>query len=122
MPARFLLSLAAALVIGALAAAPVSADSDVDGVADDSDQCAASDLSATVVIETCDSGVANDLFATGCSIADLIAPCADAPKNHGKYVSCVSRTLNVLKKSGAITGREKAAIQRCAAKSSIGKP
>jgi hypothetical protein len=96
-------------------------DTDGDTVADDVDQCAGSDLSATVVIGTCDSGVANPVFSTGCTLADLVDACADGAKNHGKYVSCVARTTKALTKSQVITGREKGAIQRCAAQSDIGK-
>lgn len=103
------------------AAAQEPLDTDLDGVTDDLDQCDASDLNPTVVIGTCDSGVANPLFSTGCTVADLVAACASGAKNHGKYVSCVSRVSNTLKKSHVISGRDKGAIQRCAAGSDIGR-
>ena len=51
----------------------VLADSDGDGIPDDEDNCPNSDLSDTVVIDGCDSGVANTLLSDGCTIADLIA-------------------------------------------------
>lgn len=94
-------------------------DEDGDGVIDDDDQCPASDLSATVVIDGCDSGVPNLLFPDGCTISDLIAQCAAGAKNHGKFVSCVSHLGNDLKMDGLITGAQKGALTSCAAQSSL---
>jgi len=76
-------------------------------------------LSPTVVIDGCDSEVANILLPTGCSLSDEIAMCAASAGNHGKFVSCVSRMTNDLKKDGIITGKEKSAIQSCAAQANI---
>jgi hypothetical protein len=94
-------------------------DTDGDGVPDDVDACPASDLSATVVIDGCDSGVINSLGTDGCTISDLAAMCADGTKNHGQYVSCVSHLTNDLKKAGVITGREKGAITSCAGQANL---
>jgi hypothetical protein len=93
--------------------------SDGDGVPDGLDQCIGSDPSATVMIDGCDSGVGNTVFSNGCRISDLIADCADGAGNHGAFVSCVAHVTNSLKKSGAISGRDKGAIQSCAARASI---
>ena len=71
-----------------------SADLDGDGVPNDEDLCEWSDLTATVVIDGCDSGVTNQVFSDGCSFLDLIAACAANAKNHGKFVSCVSKLTN----------------------------
>ena len=67
-------------------------DGDDDGIPDNDDACPTSDLSDTVVIEGCDSGVENTLlvegaaFGNGCTITDLILDiAADAP-NHGQFV------------------------------------
>jgi hypothetical protein len=106
-------------VVVGLGGAPC--DSDGDGIIDDLDACPHSDLSATVVIQGCDSGVPNTLFANGCTISDLIGHCAANAANHGKFVSCVAELTNTLKAEGAITAKQKGAIQSCAAKSSIGK-
>jgi len=120
-------ALAAALVLGLFLSQPAGAqvpppvDTDLDGVTDDVDECDTSDLSATVIIDTCDSGVPNTLFSTGCTISDLISECEVGARNHGKYVSCVSRVTNGLKKSKVITGKQKGAIQSCAAQSDNGK-
>jgi hypothetical protein len=94
-------------------------DADLDGVADDSDDCPDSDLSATVVVGTCDSGVPNTVLPSGCSISDLVSQCAAGAGNHGHFVSCVAHTLNDLKKAGVISGAQKGAIQSCAGGASI---
>jgi hypothetical protein len=83
------------------------------------DECPNSDLSATVVIDSCNSEVPNILFPSGCTISDLIGACAEGASNHGQFVSCVSHLTNDLKKVGTITGQQKGAIQSCAAKAHI---
>lgn len=92
---------------------------DGDLLGDACDECVNSDLAATVIIDGCDSGVGNSLFSTGCSIADQLGACAVGAKNHGKYVSCVTKKTNNLKKAKVITGKQKGAIQRCAAQADI---
>lgn len=94
-------------------------DSDGDGIADNEDDCPNSDLSATVVIDGCGSGVPNTVFPGGCTISDLIAPCAVGASNHGQFVSCVSHVSNDLKNARTITGQQKGAIQSCAAQADI---
>ena len=96
-------------------------DADGDGVCGDVDDCPNSNLSPTVIIAGCNSGVPNTLFANGCTISDLIAHCASGASNHGQFVSCVAELTNSLKAQGVITGKQKGAIQSCAGKSSIGK-
>ena len=93
-----------------------SEDADCDGVPDNVDQCPNSDLSATVVIDGCNSGVSNIKFPTGCTISDLIAECATGASRHGQFTSCVDSLTVDLKKAGTITGRQKGAIISCAAK------
>jgi YVTN family beta-propeller protein len=64
--------------------------------------------------------------ATGCSIAQL-CPCAGPRgttqpwKNHGQYVSCVTKTAQSFAQAGLITAAEKSAITSAAAQSSCGK-
>jgi len=94
-------------------------DRDGDTVLDKEDQCPNSDLSPTIAINGRDSGVANRVFPTGCSLADLITSlvaeaAGDAPKR-GAFVSNVAQGLNALKELGLITGQEQGAIQRCLA-------
>ena len=100
-------------------------DSDGDGVSDPDDEYPNSDIRATVVIGGVDSGVANVRFDTGYTLADIVAmntqSCNANVGNHGKYVSCVAKALNALRKSGVITDAEKDALQSAAGQSSVGK-
>ena len=94
-------------------------DTDGDGIADDDDACPNSDLSATVVIDGCDSGVDNTLGTDGCTLSDLFGMCVEGSKNHGQFVSCVAHLTNDLKKAGIITGAEKGAITSCAGQADL---
>lgn len=94
-------------------------DSDGDGVPDAEDGCPDSDLSPTVAIGGCDSGVSNTLSPSGCTISDLATECTVDAANHGEFVSCVAHLTNDLRNAGIITGRQKGAIQRCAAQADI---
>jgi hypothetical protein len=85
----------------------------IEGVS--SDACSHSNLSSTVIINDCNSNVINYLLNDGCSISDKIAKCAGAAMNHGRFVSCVSKLTENLKKPGIIIGEEKGSIQSCAA-------
>ncbi len=92
-------------------------DADGDGVSDDQDQCPNSVLRATVVIQGCDSGVANQLLDGGCTISDLINKCAAGSRNHGQFVSCVAHLTTDLRENGSISAGDKSAIQSCAGRS-----
>ena len=103
---------------------PVPVDSDGDTYADDVDECDASILPAispTIVINGVDTGIRNtEANATGCTLADQIEEtidvCLDGAKNHGKFVSCVSHEMNILKRAKTITGKQKGKIQSIVAK------
>lgn len=86
------------------------ADSDGDGVTDDVDLCPDSDLSLSVVIDGCDSGVNNILLADGCTISDVIAQCALDSLLHCDFVNCVADLTDELKISETILGQEKGLI------------
>ncbi|MCZ6579596.1 MAG: hypothetical protein O6927_09690 [Gammaproteobacteria bacterium] len=76
------------------------------------EDCPNSDLSSTVVINSCDSGVPNQVVVAGCSIMDGINAC---PMDfQGELSSCVSHLTNNLKFAGLITGKQKGHIQKCA--------
>lgn len=94
-------------------------DSDGDGVPDPDDECDISDLRLTVVIDGCDSGVANHLFDDGCTMADRIAECIEEAGNHGTFVSCVVELTNIWMQDEIITSRDKGPIQRCAAQADL---
>jgi PA domain-containing protein len=93
-------------------------DADVDGEADSTDCEPHSNLSPTVIIGGCNTGVPNIMFTTapnrGCTLADRIAHiAADSNKNHGTFVKNANALLNDLKKSGAITAAQKDALANC---------
>ena len=75
--------------------------------------------STTVVIDGCDTGVA-DRFMPSCrNFTNAIAQCAVGAKNHGKFVSCVAHLTNTWLELGWITDEEKDAIVSCAAQSDL---
>jgi hypothetical protein len=96
-----------ARIFAAGSAGKCKADADEDGIGDRSDRCPLSDLSATVAIGDCDSGVANPLLPSGCTISDLIETCSRQAR------ACVSHVTHDLRKSGVITGRQEVAVQHC---------
>jgi len=120
--ARFLAVSAIAFFLGATSAhAQVFVDVDQDNVADDVDECLPSDFSQTVVINGVDTGIQNTAAnAVGCTLADLINDsidtCFDNATNHGKFVSCVSHEMNILKRARTISGSQKGKIQSIVAK------
>lgn len=79
-------------------------------------------IAPTVIVGGSDSGVPNLLLSTGSTISDLIALAAIEAKNHGQFVSSVASITNELMKSGVISGGQKEAIQRCAARAMIPPP
>lgn len=91
-------------------------DADGDGVADDEDCNPNSNLSPTIVIGAINTGVPNTLFPNGCTSSDLIAQLFAAAGNHGEFVSAVAHLTNQWVEDGLITGQQKGAIQRAAAK------
>ena len=94
-------------------------DADLDGLADQLDCDPTSDLSATLVIAGCDSGVTNFSFTSGCTFSDLIQQIGANSRNHGQFESGVAHLTNALKSAGLISGNQKSVIQRCAAGANI---
>jgi beta-glucanase (GH16 family) len=94
-------------------------DDDDDGIPDGDDACVRSDLAPTVVIDGCDSATPNLLDANGCTFSDDIAGAAAGAKNHGDFVSSVSKLMSAAKKAGSIRGAQKGAVVNCAAGSSM---
>lgn len=74
---------------------------------------------ATVIIDGCDSGVANVFLDDDTAIAENVGDCAAAATNHGEFTSCVAQLLNDLVAAGVISGTDQGAIESCAALSSI---
>jgi len=94
-------------------------DLDGDGIANDIDSCPSSNLSETIIVDGCDTGVTNYMVSDGCTISDQITECAVDARNHGGFVSCIAHLTNELKIENIISGIEKGAIQRCAAQTPI---
>jgi hypothetical protein len=95
-------------------------DSDGDGVPDATDAFPNSrDVGENVTLEGCDTGVPSMLFPDGTTLSDLIYELAAKAKNHGQFVSGVARLKNRLRKEAILTPVQAAAIQECAARSSL---
>jgi len=76
-------------------------------------------VAPTVIIGECNSGVPNEVLSTGRSYSDLIVQAGYGAENHGQFVSAVAFITNELKKSGAVSGSQKGAIQKCGARADI---
>ena len=72
-----------------------------------------------IVIDGCETGVANQTLADGTTMQDNIDACAATVSNHGAFVRCVAHLTNDWIVAGLITESEEDAIQQCAAQSSI---
>lgn len=88
-------------------------DSDGDGIPDREDACPHSDLSATVALRGCDTGVTNPVLPSGCTIADLVASCGDHENHHDRSRFCVARRAFDLAEDRIITHRQKDALMKC---------
>jgi hypothetical protein len=78
--------------------------------------CFISDDTPTVVIDGCDTGVANTKDSAGCTIWQRIMRCGANAKTHNDFTKCVSQLTGVLQKTGVITSKEKQKIQKCASR------
>lgn len=75
-----------------------------------------------IIIDGCNTDVAGD--TAGIGEEDLCAEiqeCANNAKNHGRFVSCVSKLLKDLRDDGIISNDERKSIRRCASRSDVGK-
>lgn len=98
---------------GELPSCPI--DSDGDGLFDPYDACDQSDRSEMIVLDTCNTGLTNQLFPDGCTMMDRIVACEGAARNHGAYVACVGDLVHAWADEGVIDETEKGDIVRCAA-------
>ena len=73
-------------------------------------------LERTVIIGRCDSGVPDVLAGGGFTISELIAQADHGTKRHDRFERAVASITNGLVESGVISGRQKGAIQSCAAR------
>lgn len=94
-------------------------DADEDSVTDSQDSCPGSNHEATVIIGGCETGIENKSLGNGCSMNDRIGQCLQDSRNHGKFVSCVTRLIIDWRKEGLIPKGKQFSIYRCAAKTKI---
>jgi hypothetical protein len=92
-------------------------DADGDGLADASDACVNSDLTAGIILlGKCNTTVSNMLFANGCTIRDYIQQAGTGVNNHGAWTSNMAHLGESLVSAGVITDAQKDAMQSCAAR------
>ena len=96
-------------------------DVDADGVCGDVDACEDSNLTATIVIDGLDSGVANKPLGDGCTMSDEIASLAAAARNHGDFISGLAALTRDWVRQWLITSIQRAEVINAAAQSGIGK-
>ncbi len=93
-------------------------DGDADDVTDICDLCVDSLTDEFLTVVSCVTTIDNVLFDDGCTMADLIAECEDAPRRRGDLLRCVKDIAGQWLADGIISGREHGRIVSCAA---IGK-
>ena len=89
-------------------------DTDLDGLANDLDVCPASIRTATVVMAGIDSGVANGLFTSGCTISDLIAQIAGSATSGNDFVQGVKDLADDLQEAGIISAKDRQQLHQVA--------
>jgi hypothetical protein len=103
------------------------ADCDNDEVPNADDDCPDTVPGTPLIIDEVECAVSglDTVLPSGCSLSEALAEeilaCAEGARNHGKFVSCVAKKTNALKKAKVISGNQKGQIQSCAAQSDIGK-
>ena len=88
-------------------------DGDGDGRTDARDACPETQLGPTVVWDGCDSGVPEQIDASGCSLGDRLGAIAAAPAHRGSRVSALRRALIDYFADGTLSARECVAILAC---------
>lgn len=91
-------------------------DSDGDGVPDDEDACADSDISAEIFIEDCHTDIENQVTHKGCTMADQLSKCDPKSKTRGQFVRCVGSLARDWLSDDLITRRERVRLVSCAAR------
>lgn len=89
-------------------------DDDGDGVANEDDGCANSDMSAEIVFGDCQTGIENQMAHKGCMMADQLVECEGEGPPRRKFVRCVLRLTGDWRSDGLITRQERAKLIACA--------
>lgn len=85
---------------------------DGDGIPDGKDSCIGSDTRPTVVLGRCNSRAGNDVMADGCTVSDRLDECADP--RPARYLACITRKTQELRRNRVVTPLEEAGIVFCA--------
>lgn len=91
----------------------VDTDDDNDGVADDVDAFPFSDMGATVTVNTCDSGVGNQVLDSGATFNDLIGQVLAESTDRDSLMNGMEVLLEQWLRDGLITRADKHAIVVC---------
>lgn len=91
----------------------VDTDDDNDGVADDVDAFPFSDMGATVIVNTCDSGVGNQVLDSGATFNDLIGQVLAESTDRDSLMNGMEVLLEQWLRDGLITRADKHAIVVC---------
>jgi hypothetical protein len=87
-------------------------DANLDGIED-----------ATVIVNACDTGVANELIASGARLADQarawFGACEASTSNARAFDSCVDAVTKAAQKANVITARQSSQLRRCALQSRL---
>lgn len=94
-------------------------DDDNDGAADTQDLFPRSDLHATVVIGSCDSGVPNQSVAGGANMNDEIGQCSQTTTTQRAFERCVQRRAGEWQRMRLIRSAQKKAILNCASQPAV---
>ena len=76
---------------------------------------------AALSIDGCGTGVTDHRLADGSLFSESVLACAVDSTNHGGFASCVAGLGTASMRAGSISGRQRGAIQSCAARSSFHK-
>lgn len=88
-------------------------DFDEDGSVGTCDSCPMSDLTETVRINACQTGVVNSMLDDGCTMTDQIDRCAEDSPNHGRFTSCVTHLARDWRMQALISNKESARLVQC---------
>lgn len=95
-----------------------SSDADGDGCLDEDDRFVNSNMDEFITIGECNTGIENQITPEcGVTMADLINEANETAKNHGSFVSAVSKLANNWASEGLIDNTEKGKIVNCAGSS-----
>lgn len=96
-------------------------DADVDGFADDDDECDPSDLRSTIFVAGVNTGIPNLMFTNGCTMSDEIIAASDDADNHGAFVSAGALVGNAWRNADLITDDQRSILLTTAAQSIVGQ-